>query len=488
MIDLPKDIIKEITNKCDASTQASLFITIKNNSPLRTGRCLAEQALIDGHYQLFLYAIERQPLLSTYYLAAIKGNLPEAIALLQNNNIKYSQKAVFHAVRHNRPEIFALFKRRDQGTYALKCCTVPDRPWLPKIMRAKNPVGKKLLYYAVKYGNLELVEKIIYKQTSWVTEEMLWLAKVKGHRDVLDFLFSIKKVDELWIYLIDDFQLFERRYPDWKEDILVSNTKAWTWGAFEIAWHILTHHAPEALTKDNYNTFELFQIMTSCFGFRSRIGNNQEMFPTIEYMIFFLINYEGALKNKERGRYFPVLVTYILFPEHYLTSNYEYAPEHFTKPESLRITTTYAQDIFALWCEKNNIALEKSHLFQVAVERGNRNLLDFLFERGYVPSFKEFLFSLQDPNPKRIRKTILDRKCVIEEGREGRWTPDLILPIARACGEKHLFAENIGLILNTAPLQVVYALVKEGLITKEMINNNLLEEEEKRILDYALTF
>lgn len=159
---------------CDLSTRVSLRLTCSCFDQLlvnkkRSDRFLAEQALLDGNYELFLFAQEwRQPLLSEYYLSAIESNLPQAVSYLLAKDVIPFPNILDECVKHDKEELFHLLLRECK----LKPIDItylnmlPNRPWLPVELKRELNIEnlRRRIGAVLRSGNLELIDLYFQNQ------------------------------------------------------------------------------------------------------------------------------------------------------------------------------------------------------------------------------------------------------------------------------------------------------------------------------------
>lgn len=437
---LPNDILREIYSYLDKSTQCQFNCVFANLTVSK--RCytktLGEQALEDGNYNIFLEC--KTLLYPRCYIAAVKGNLMEAVKYLKDHDVQQPQKLPFVCVKYNREDIYAIIKTRDTSKYVCKSvaygCT-----WLKKTTIIKNMANKKLLKYAVRYGNLELVKRITQKDSDCIKFKHLYIAKVRGYTEILHLFFDkMNWIEHQYIYLLDDVDLFKKVYPNWRNEFFKEDyfTESWRYLSFELLRYFVKEmffkllertysimpnfvligdpYYTEENTVTHYNLiYELRRIR-----YRLYIDICKEIaVNTCDYFLFFLADDE-----KTRAT-LTIMKKYLPSPyNQYSYSNYDkyynVSSEYFTIEEHLNTFCLYGGISFVKYCETRNITLDNNMLYKVAIQTGDKEILQYIIAKGWIPSTKDFLYSLKNPNTKCTVKYIKNGAQIIR--RQKRWS------------------------------------------------------------------
>jgi hypothetical protein len=537
MLCLPQELHQLITVYLDSSSQSCYNMICKAIFISYHGRILlAEQALKDGNHNIFLFAIEFQPLLSRYYSAAVKGNLPEAITLLKENNVKQHPRLQLECVKYDRQDIFSIINTRNSGIYAKKCVAV-GRSWLPRLFRAKNPENEYMLKYAIKYNNSPLMKRLITKdlKSDSILYKMLYYAKTHNYTEIFSILVEHTKDHQFptnYLCLIDDISLFEIHRPSWRTDTFGTHSTLWFYFSFELLrhLHITTFQAtlehrnslfPNDITKKTI-AYEPGQREDITYIFQqeyripvilsSRLissDHKHEPFESATHLLFLLSNYEkvayvpkklhglpkeeydllevvlqrtqeNAYKQgrKKFGKYYPYLGRRLVMTNEDIQSYYDYCPACFLREDNLLVFFKYGGLSFLLWCVEKGIAYNMKYLYTIAIDSGQKELLIYLLER-YKPTFEDFLYACRNSNPKCVHKCIEDWELKITCRRRGKYTRENILVVYTYLPDKNVLIERVKELVEYCSVSTLLFLKRNGILPCIEVSD--VKEDKKQV-------
>lgn len=535
MLSLPLEIHTLIDDLLPSSSRACFNMVCKSIITKRTKSILlAEQALKDGYYNIFLFAIEFQPLLSRYYTAAVQGNVLNAIQFLKENGIKQPYRLPLECVRHDREEIFTAINPKYTGVYARKCAAF-GRSWLPRQFRMHNPESRALFKYAVRYNNLLMVKRLVPKCSQIDIQKALHYAKTHKLTEIFELLMEgIDNFKEDFIWFIDDVSLLERIKPDWRDSYLETiRSPLWVYCSFELLRYatldrysaivnLRNETFPEDRIDITYNTQEhedWFHIMLQeiCAGYTIKSllrevktsNHKHEYFNYHSHLLFFACNYErlsnrpkelGGLpqeydllnttltsvdkdyvyrRRKKFCKYIPHMCDYFVMDNEEIQRHYDYCPECFLREDIFLTLLKYGGPNFVYWCEKKNIAYNKRYVYTIAIDYGEIDLLNHILTT-FTPNFNDFLYACKNFNPKAMSKCIKNWELCSIYTKKGDYKRQCILIVYDYV--KDLLVENANRLADFCSVSTLLYMKQQGILPRVKIQSSNADKE--RIFDW----